>query len=473
MNYFAITQVCRSMIQEQSYSYSFPLSLPRKLLVFMEVSVLGAAQSNHLSRTGIYFYINNLVTSISARNDIDLVPWCGDPSLLRDTLNACESLNLNTTLVRSQRLVYFLSSISFRLSHNRLTSVPVLKRALLSLSAIFHKASSKCHQLSFYSQVRKIIASKSTLYGPASSPAKSILHFTYRCYDWPTVPRDLRLSFQRFVTSYDLIPHLFPTLCALGEPARFNEFLQGIRSSDHILAISESTKADLAAALPKLIKSNIHVTPLAASNSYTSFTSADLSCHHASSVSLPLILPSRYILSVATLEPRKNILSLLDAFAKVFFSVSQPDLSLVLVGGKGWVQADLTLHAESLGISSNVVFTGYLPDECLPLVYKQALFFVYPSLYEGFGLPVLEAMQCGLPVITSNNSSLAEIATNAALLVDASSVDEIADAIQIFISDRKIRDRYRKASIARASAFSWVSTAEKTVRAYNRSLDHD
>jgi glycosyltransferase involved in cell wall biosynthesis len=173
---------------------------------------------------------------------------------------------------------------------------------------------------------------------------------------------------------------------------------------------------------------------------------------------------------VATLEPRKNTKLLLEAFAKIHSSIPSTDVSLVLVGGKGWVKDDLASYSKRLGVSDNVVFTGYLPDEVLPTVYSQALFFVYPSLYEGFGLPVLEAMQCGLPVITSNNSSLAEIATNAALLVDATSCDELTTAIETLLSDSNLRDRLRRAGISRASAYSWTSTATATVKAYNKAL---
>jgi len=168
-----------------------------------------------------------------------------------------------------------------------------------------------------------------------------------------------------------------------------------------------------------------------------------------------------YILSVATQEPRKNIQRLLDVFNKL--SPENPNLSLVLVGKYGWGR-DLELNA-------NVKSTGFVPQEDLPAIYSAARVFVYPSIYEGFGLPILEAMACGVPVVTSNNSSMAEIAKDAAILVDPRNESQIKKAIEMVI-DLNL-ENYQKmvrASMDRARQYSWAKTARQTLDVYEELL---
>jgi len=139
---------------------------------------------------------------------------------------------------------------------------------------------------------------------------------------------------------------------------------------------------------------------------------------------------------------------------------------LVLAGGKGWLYENLFRRVEELGLTEDVIFTGVVPDEDLPALMNGALLFVYPSLYEGFGLPVLEAMACGVPVITSNVSSLPEVAGDAALLVDPYDVEELAEAMRSLIESEETRADLRNKGLAQAARFSWERTAEETMRVY-------
>jgi len=177
-------------------------------------------------------------------------------------------------------------------------------------------------------------------------------------------------------------------------------------------------------------------------------------------------LPDRYALFVGTLEPRKNIGTLLQAFARLRVERPPDDLKLVVAGGKGWGEVRFFATMETLEMREHVIFTGFVEDDDLPDLYRGAQMFVYPSLYEGFGLPILEAMACGVPVVTSSCSSLPEVAGNAALLTDPTRPDELAAAMSALVSDDALRAELRWKGIARAKNFTWEAVARQTLAVY-------
>jgi glycosyltransferase involved in cell wall biosynthesis len=204
-------------------------------------------------------------------------------------------------------------------------------------------------------------------------------------------------------------------------------------------------------------------------------------------------LPDRYMLFVGTLEPRKNLVRLLEAFAAVRNapdrrrSAAAPSLrsrassgapalacempSLVIGGGKGWFYDEVLRRVNELGLADDVLFPGFIPAEELPRWYQGADLFVYPSLMEGFGLPVLEAMACGTPVITSTASSLPEVAGDAAWLVNPADIGELASSMTAILGDPALAARMRDAGIRQAARFSWAQTASATVEVYREVLD--
>jgi glycosyltransferase involved in cell wall biosynthesis len=175
----------------------------------------------------------------------------------------------------------------------------------------------------------------------------------------------------------------------------------------------------------------------------------------------------QFVLGVGTLEPRKNWPALIRAWAQLR---RERRLShrLVLAGGKGWLTESIFDAADASGFRSEIVFAGFVADDDLPALYSAADVFVLPSLYEGFGIPVLEAMACGTPVVCANNSSLPEAAGDAALLVSAFDEQGLADAIRQLVEDAGLRSRLTERGWAQASRFTWQAAAATLLATYER-----
>lgn len=178
-------------------------------------------------------------------------------------------------------------------------------------------------------------------------------------------------------------------------------------------------------------------------------------------------LNGRYIFTAARFEKRKNLARLLQAFARYREEVD-PECRLVLAGDMTWEAGPIGQLIAELGIEQAVVRLGYVQNTDLPALYGGALFFGFPSIWEGFGIPVLEAMACGTPVLTSNTSSLPEVAGDAAVLIDPLSVDAIADGMRRLGTDPALRSRLSAEGRSRASRFSWQQTAADTLELYKR-----
>ncbi|MDQ4078327.1 MAG: glycosyltransferase family 4 protein, partial [Chloroflexota bacterium] len=180
-------------------------------------------------------------------------------------------------------------------------------------------------------------------------------------------------------------------------------------------------------------------------------------------------LPAIYALFVGTIEPRKNLVSLLKAFR--ITRERHPNLKLVLAGKKGWLYEEVFQTLHKLGLESEVIRLGFVPDEDLPALYSAARYFVYPSLYEGFGLPVLEALACGTPVICSDRSSLPEVAGDAAILVAPDEIGALVQAMERVLIDSTLRQAMRERGIEQARRFSWERAAKETLALYGNTDD--
>jgi glycosyltransferase involved in cell wall biosynthesis len=186
-------------------------------------------------------------------------------------------------------------------------------------------------------------------------------------------------------------------------------------------------------------------------------------------VKIKLGIDRPYLLFVGQMKLRKNIVRILEAFARV--REMGHDVALVLAGRRGHTSEGMNEVIARQQLAPHLIELGHVEDALLPALYSAAEAFVFPSLHEGFGLPVLESMACGTPVLTSNTSALPEIAGDAALLVDPTSVDEIADGLSRLLTDTCLRSKLITAGKVRSSHFTWESAAEQTMRAYDRMVN--
>jgi glycosyltransferase involved in cell wall biosynthesis len=236
---------------------------------------------------------------------------------------------------------------------------------------------------------------------------------------------------------------------------------QSLQWTDAILTISESSKRDIIEYL-QISPDSIFVTPLA-SRYHVNYLTDQLIARIDKNIDYDFSQP--YLLFVSTIEPRKNITAIISAFNLLKSKYKIPH-HLVLIGQKGWKYEPIF---EEIGRSSwkeEIHHLDYLSDELVASFYSRADVFVYPSHYEGFGLPVLEAMTLGAPVVTSNTSSLPEVAGDAALLINPDDVEELAEAILQIISDSQLRAQLVKKGKDQASLFSWERTARETLQVY-------
>ncbi|HVS83826.1 MAG TPA: glycosyltransferase family 1 protein [Pyrinomonadaceae bacterium] len=180
-------------------------------------------------------------------------------------------------------------------------------------------------------------------------------------------------------------------------------------------------------------------------------------------------LSANYFLSLGSIQPRKNLTRLIEAF--LWLRTARPASrlpQLVIAGKRGWLDSEVFRAAQQDGLNESVKFVGYVPEDDLPALYSGAMCFVYPSYFEGFGLPVLEAMQCGAPVIAGNQTSLPEVAGDAALLFDPFDTRALGEGIARVIDHPEYRAELRGKGLKRAAEFSWIATARLTLKAYER-----
>lgn len=230
--------------------------------------------------------------------------------------------------------------------------------------------------------------------------------------------------------------------------------------AQRVIAVSESTKRDLVQQYG-LSRNKVDVIHNGVDPSFHPLPAAQVTAFRAARG-----LPHQFLLFVGTLEPRKNVAGLVEAYARL----AKPRPPLMLVGGKGWLYDEVFALVEARNLTDEVQFVGYVPAEELPAWYNAATVFVYPSFYEGFGLPPLEAMACGTPVVTSSASALPEVVGQAGLMVDPGDPDALTAAMERALTDLDLREQMQSAGIAQAAGFSWRKTALHTAACYWRAM---
>src|SRR5581483_5408615 len=396
--------------------------------------------------TGIYNYVDNLVCSFEndyPRYDISLVLYgprgAEDRDFLRDLrhrfprtklVNAWDGLPL--TVLHRQAL------------HGATRDVPVVR----SIDAAIVRLWKTLHTRHAYLTRRSVEA----LAAFGRRADYDVFHHTFGL-TFPLQPK------ANVLTIYDLIPRLFADRYP-GALEWFSESFEAANDVDVVVAISENTKQDLMEHL-KVPADRIHVTHLAAHEQYRPISDGDA----IRSVLARYGIGDRpYILTLGTLEHRRNIHRLLEAFYLLKQEGRGFEHQLILAGARGEASEIIFETLARLKLEGDVTWLGHVRFADLPFLLNGADVFVYPSLYEGFGLPPLEAMACGTPVASSCASSLPEVVGDAGLLFDPEDVSDIARAIQSVLRSDELKRTLRQKGLTRAKQFTWKRTAELTIQ---------
>ncbi len=239
---------------------------------------------------------------------------------------------------------------------------------------------------------------------------------------------------------------------------------RSLRRARHVLSDSESTRADLIE-LMGIPADRITVIGAGVDKRFQPVTDPAT----LTRVRARYQLPDRFILAVSTLEPRKNFTGLIAAFDQLATATHRSpiaDLHLVIAGGKGWLYDDIFAAAEASPVRGRIHFAGFVADDDLPPLYSLADLFAFPSHYEGFGIPVLEAMACGTPVVCADNSSLPEVAGDAAILVEATDTGALAEAMYRLLTDSALREKLIARGFEQAKKFTWEEAARRLLKVY-------
>jgi len=422
-----------------------------------DISVLGQGYINPKSKTGIYRVVESLFLELLKLPEIELtaIPlnqistiWeIVSSSLYLQAENSIKSINIDFESCYSSQM--HLTAIYQKAIQ--------LQRQLIDYSL---KNSPYLYKPSLALQIPFKLISKLDVKSNFNSKKFDIYHSPF----YPIPDRSITQNLHRVLTIYDLLPILTPKNFTQNICSKFKTIIASIdRHQDWITCISENTKQDFCN-YTGMNPERVFVTPLAASDYFYPITESEIICQKLIAYKIP---NSPYLLSLCTLEPRKNLSFLLRCFAQMLAQEPTLEINLVLVGISGWKNNDIfqTVEANPI-LKSHVIFTGFIPDQDLSAIYSGALAFVYPSLYEGFGLPPLEAMQCGTPVITSNTSSLPEVVGDAGIMINPTDTDALCQAMLNLINNAQLREQLSNKGIVRAKQFSWSKCASETIKVY-------
>lgn len=275
-----------------------------------------------------------------------------------------------------------------------------------------------------------------------------------------------RGNFLKVVTIHDLIPYILPETVGKNYLKNFLRDMPNVLdNADGILTVSEYSKKDILKFFPSFPEERIFVTPLAANNSFVPLDKEK--CKN--DVFNRFNFNKPFIMYIGGFSLRKNVRGLVDAFNEAFKNLNT-EYNLLIVGSLRDEGLKLKDYAMSLPVKDNIIFTGFIEDEYLPILYNACDTFVYPSLYEGFGLPPLEAMSCGTAVITSNITSIPEVVHSSELLVNPHSNDELTLKLLDLLNNNNLRNDIAKSCYEKSKEFTWEKTAVSTIKAYDNIL---
>ncbi|WP_338869850.1 glycosyltransferase family 1 protein [Spirosoma sp. SC4-14] len=421
--------------------------------IILDASPLGIGFYHRQARTGISRVVEQLLVGLQRAEDVRL--WLAAPTHLAETIRFAETEFGNTAPV-------FINSAGE-------LALARLENGLLSPFPPGSTVSKAIREVAY--RTRRALNREMAHFETSKLPDNAIYHS-------PFFPIPAAIQQNRHVrtvqTIHDLIPIRHPEWFNDGEQT-VKQVLATLSPDSWVTTVSQATKDDfcnyLSSHLDRINPDRVVPIRLAASPALF-HRNVDKGRQRAARERFG-IGDNPYLLSLATLEPRKNIAHLIRTFGQLVDSNELPaDMQLVLVGTKGWKFDELLAEASrSPALKSRLVFTGFVPDEELAPIYTGATAFVYPSLDEGFGLPPLEAMQCGLPVITSNIPSISEIVGQAAIRVSPTDMDDLCQAMITIANSPSLRTELSEKGLKQASLFSWDKFTAEHVALYKRMIE--
>lgn len=404
----------------------------QKIKVIFDLEVIGNAYKNN--QTGVYRVAYEIFSRFASRGDLKVL---------------YSNFNFNKDNHTNSKIDRFISEnqMAIKPANNckKFTFLPFRKEKFFK--KIYKKFGLFDYKISYNKEVDTFNIYHSLFYPIHESLAK-----------FPDI--------KKIVTIHDLIPVLFPQYNS--NTKLLENTITSIGKNNFAICVSENTKKDLLEYAPQIDPNKVFVSLLAASPELF------YECKNESKfseVQEKYNIPEKYFLSLSTLEPRKNIDHVIRSFVRLISDKKIHDLSLVLVGDKGWDFDEIFRefgHAKDF--QDRIIITGRIPDEDLASIYSHANSFYYISFYEGFGLPPLEAMQCGTPSVVSDTSSLPEVVGDAGILLDPKDQESLVKSMWNLYSDELYRNELSEKSLLQAKKFSWEKTVQQHIDIYKQIL---
>ena len=416
----------------------------KKIDMLFDASSLYSGTTKNANRSGIFFTAVNIFKCLNEKNNINVSLYCN-----KDYVDKLKNV-LQEFQIKNVSFYPYDSKLSYKIkeNYNRVKNKKIKSKA------------EKRFVKHLYYNI------KSMIYSPLYHIVKDFNQFReYNCFFsvLNEVPEEIARNKQ--IKKYTILHDTIPLVLTDEEYVHsasswFTRLINSINYDDYYICNSEYTKKDFLKYVPKIDKNKIFVSLLACSESFSPQTQEKIKQSREK-----YNIPEKYIFYIGNIEPRKNLLKMVKTFLMFLEKFDVNDLFLVIAGSNWSAYLDKlkSLVQSSEKYKDKIIFTGYVDDEDVAPLYSGALCSIYPSMYEGFGLPVLEAMSCGCPVITSNCTSLPEVAGDGAILIDCNNEEEYIEAYRTYYFDEEMRDTYKKKGFEQAKKFSWEKCTERIV----------
>jgi len=434
--------------------------MQKKKMVFDATILAMGAQDNN-SRTGIYFVALNLLKQFIDSNKFDIYIYCEKlyAHVVRDAINEMVPNNNLTFLLKPHQYKYGLLTYLRQFKQQANQHKNIIFKNFIQLLCLLIDIELKFEELK-YSLKTKVSNINYDIY---FSPMHKMPNFIKN-----------NKNIKKYTLLHDVIPLVLEEYKAAIEDKNswFAQLVESLNPNDYYFANSEYTRKDFLKYCPKINPNKIFTIPLACNKN---FDVANREMINIAKVKYKIPLDKKYIFNVSRLDPRKNLVRNIRTFIEFIDQHKITDIVFVVGGGNDKCNERLKKEIGDIyeKYSDKIILTGYIEDEYLPALYSGAEWFVYTSQYEGFGLPPLEAMSCGCPVITSNNSSLPEVVGDAGIMIDWDSDEQHINAYERYYFDEDYRKEIAKKGLERSKEYSWEKCTENIINVIFKEVQYE